>query len=379
MARSVYMCNERDITIPGCNDCDDLQAQIDALKEEMKTKISPEDLIAGDYITLDVDGNTVTINNSMTKEDILNVLGYQVIELSKTDDEGITVIAEVIGKIIVDSGEPPVFEGIEDATVETGTTFDPYEGVVALDSRVNEIPYEVTGIVDTETPGDYTLTYTATDEAGRTTTETRTVTVANMSIYANYVDNTLTFLKAEEGKYQDGEEVDGVIWYSDVETQAYSPQNPPKWNDVAATEQIYTVLVNEDIAPVSMYGWFWNMDIAGVDGIERIDTSNVTNMAKLFNNCHNLQEIDVSTFDTSSVTDMTDMFSACDNLTTIYASDSFVTTALSEEQQMFLGSVNLVGGAGTSYEATNVSSEYARIDTAEDSGYFTDAEEEEGE
>jgi len=51
------------------------------------------------------------------------------------------------------------------------------EGYSALDNIDSKVDVKVTGKVDTNTPGEYVLTYTATDAAGNTSTETRTVIV----------------------------------------------------------------------------------------------------------------------------------------------------------------------------------------------------------
>lgn len=50
-------------------------------------------------------------------------------------------------------------------------------GIVALDNIDNKVDVKVTGKVDTKTPGEYILTYTATDAAGNKSSETRKVIV----------------------------------------------------------------------------------------------------------------------------------------------------------------------------------------------------------
>ena len=72
----------------------------------------------------------------------------------------------------------PTFTGVDDTTVAFGSTFDPKAGVTATDDVDGEIAFTVTGEVDTNKAGAYTLTYTATDAAGNTATVTRTVTVS---------------------------------------------------------------------------------------------------------------------------------------------------------------------------------------------------------
>lgn len=50
-------------------------------------------------------------------------------------------------------------------------------GYMALDNIEGDVSVKVTGEVDTKTPGEYVITYTATDKAGNTSTETRKVIV----------------------------------------------------------------------------------------------------------------------------------------------------------------------------------------------------------
>lgn len=76
---------------------------------------------------------------------------------------------------------PPTFDGVDDISIEEGSSFDPLEGVTATDSEGNPVEVTVEGTVDTSVPGEYTLTYTATDSKGATATATRTVTVVEAS------------------------------------------------------------------------------------------------------------------------------------------------------------------------------------------------------
>ncbi|HOJ67858.1 MAG TPA: DUF5011 domain-containing protein [Candidatus Hydrogenedentes bacterium] len=52
-------------------------------------------------------------------------------------------------------------------------------GVVAIDTCDGTLPVTVTGLLDTNTPGDYTLTYTATDSAGHSAQISRQVSVVD--------------------------------------------------------------------------------------------------------------------------------------------------------------------------------------------------------
>ncbi|MFD1716447.1 immunoglobulin-like domain-containing protein [Georgenia deserti] len=96
-----------------------------------------------------------------------------------TDSDGATVTATRIVTVSAPPNEPPVLEGVEAVTVVSGSEFDPMAGVAASDPEDGDLTdqIEVTGTVDTTTPGEYELTYSVTDSAGTTVTVTRVVTV----------------------------------------------------------------------------------------------------------------------------------------------------------------------------------------------------------
>ena len=107
------------------------------------------------------------------------------------------------------------------------------------------------------------------------------------------------------------------------------------------------------------------------------DTSNVTNMSYMFQylgyNDSNFTVLDLGDkFDTSSVTNMNYMFRASRKIVTIYAPTTFVTTAVTSSSGMFSNCSSLVGGAGTTYESSIFTVEYAHIDEGPSNpGYFT--------
>ena len=67
---------------------------------------------------------------------------------------------------------------------------------------------------------------------------------------------------------------------------------------------------------------------------DHIDTSNVTNMAAMFDGCSALKELDVSKFNTSKVTRMDDMFNGCKSLKELKLS-SFNTSNVTDMKGMF--------------------------------------------
>ncbi|MBR3002636.1 MAG: hypothetical protein IKF38_03615, partial [Clostridia bacterium] len=75
---------------------------------------------------------------------------------------------------------------------------------------------------------------------------------------------------------------------------------------------------------------------------------------------------------TSLVSDMGDMFFLCSDLQTIYASDNFSTEKVSNGVRIFSSNTKLVGGSGTTYNASYIDKTYAHIDGGTSNpGYFT--------
>ena len=111
--------------------------------------------------------------------------------------------------------------------------------------------------------------------------------------------------------------------------------------------------------------------------ISSFDTSSLTNMQNMFYSSGNLTEIDLTAFDTSRVTNMHSLFEDCTSLKTIYASDTFVTDALSDgdnRTNLFSNCKNLVGGNGTKWDEVHTTYLRAKIDREGDPGYFTGRE-----
>jgi len=72
------------------------------------------------------------------------------------------------------------------------------------------------------------------------------------------------------------------------------------------------------------------------------------------------------------VTDMSSMFGNCSGLTTIYASEHWNMSNVEKSDNMFGSCINLIGGAGTTYDANHIGADYAHIDEGPDNpGYFT--------
>ncbi len=119
----------------------------------------------------------------------------------------------------------------------------------------------------------------------------------------------------------------------------------------------------------NMYGMFYYMNVDHLD-LTALDVSNVTNMEYALSNGW-LITIDLTGWNTSNVENMKDLFSWQYYLTTIYASDSFITTKVTQSDSIFNmnGYDNLVGGNGTHAAGQDIT--YARIDRPGKPGAFT--------
>ncbi|HOQ90221.1 MAG TPA: DUF5011 domain-containing protein, partial [Candidatus Hydrogenedentes bacterium] len=98
------------------------------------------------------------------------------LQLTVTDVLGRT--ATCTATINVTESEPPVItlNGASVVTVECGTAYTE-QGATATDNCDTNVTISIAGTVDTANPGDYVLTYTATDDVGNSASVQRTVQV----------------------------------------------------------------------------------------------------------------------------------------------------------------------------------------------------------
>ncbi|MBU0997732.1 MAG: carbohydrate binding domain-containing protein [Firmicutes bacterium] len=80
--------------------------------------------------------------------------------------------------------EAPMITGADDITISLGDSFDPLFGIDVTDNRdssLRVVDIEITGeeLIDVDTVGEYTITYSITDASGNSVTVTRVVTVTS--------------------------------------------------------------------------------------------------------------------------------------------------------------------------------------------------------
>ena len=173
--------------------------------------------------------------------------------------------------------------------------------------------------------------------------------------YAVYNDNTLSFYFDNLSAIRSG----------DVYTDIVRKKSGDLWG--VHKLDVKRVVIDPSFAdarPVSTAHWFNGCkNLEGIEGLEYLNTSNVTTMYAMFNGVaqqsQSIQELDLTTFDTSNVTDMSYMFNCCSSLNKIYVSDTWNIDNVETSDMMFNGCKKIVGKDGTKYNASNIDVAYA--------------------
>lgn len=114
--------------------------------------------------------------------------------------------------------------------------------------------------------------------------------------------------------------------------------NTPGWYQTKSAD-IKTVVFKRnfrDARPTTCSLWFGSCtNLTSIEGLENLNTSDVTSMDYMFYKCGQLRALDLSGFNTEKVENMRDMFSNCKNLETLNLS-SFKTNNLTNMSEMFL-------------------------------------------
>ena len=141
----------------------------------------------------------------------------------------------------------------------------------------------------------------------------------------------------------------------------------PEWKTLGAN--VNKVVFNASFAnarPTSCYYWFCGCSkLTDIEGIENLNTENVTNMNSMFDRCSALTSLDLTNFNTAKVSDMSYMFMGCSALTTIFVSDKFVTDRVTDGRDMFHMCINLIGAI--EYDGSKSDHTYANYEN----GYFS--------
>ena len=140
-------------------------------------------------------------------------------------------------------------------------------------------------------------------------------------------------------------------------------------NNMTSVEGMENLNTDDVTNMRNMFGGCYSL--ATID-LSSFNTSKVTDMQGMFTSCRSLTSIDVSTFDISNVTEMRTMFIDCPALKTIYCSNDW-STSTAQSGYMFSGCTSLIGGKGTAFDKNVMDNTYARPDGGTSApGYFTE-------
>jgi surface protein len=91
-----------------------------------------------------------------------------------------------------------------------------------------------------------------------------------------------------------------------------------------------------DVKPNCTSGWFQQFEnLTAVDGLNYLNTSEVTDMSSMFYNCRKVTALNVSGFNTDKVTDMSQLFYGCETLGTLTGLNQFNTVNVTNMHGMF--------------------------------------------
>ncbi|MFK4900991.1 MucBP domain-containing protein [Lactococcus petauri] len=99
---------------------------------------------------------------------------------------------------------------------------------------------------------------------------------------------------------------------------------------------------------------FAQIDVNEIENLSYLDTSNVTDMSKMFYYTFYLKSLDLSSFDTSQVTNMSQMFYYAKGLESLDVS-SFNTSSVTDMSTMFCG-INVTSLDVSNFDTSNVTS-----------------------
>lgn len=163
-------------------------------------------------------------------------------------------------------------------------------------------------------------------------------------------DASLTFYKRRtlpvQGSVFEGKTATAV--YANIQNTRHTPP----WKGIASKIKRVAV-VDDGIAPQTMYAWFSTCGNLLSVNLSKLDTSKTTSLEYAFSRCKSLTEIDLSALDTSSVRSFADVFQDCSSLRSVNLA-GWDTSSGNNFRQMFFGCASLEELDVSSFETGNV-------------------------
>lgn len=127
-------------------------------------------------------------------------------------------------------------------------------------------------------------------------------------------DASLTFYKRRalpvEGSMFEGKTATAV--YANIE----NTKSTPPWKGIARKIERVAV-VDDGVAPQTMYAWFFECNNLLSVNLSKLDTSQTTSLGYAFSRCTSLTDLDLSALDTRSVRSFADVFQDCSSLRSV--------------------------------------------------------------
>ena len=277
------------------------------------------------------DANTVTVSAEGTLSALTQ--GTATITATIAEDETYaadsTSIEVTVNALAANTAPVITLIGQATMTLLQGTDYQE-PGATATDNTDTEVTVYISGAVDNTVVGDYIITYSATDQAGNTSTVARTVTIREPKPFITTwkTDNAGTSgdYEIKIGTYGDGynyqvnwgdgsssENVNGDIIHTYDTTGTYTVSISGSFPQIYFKSENYDhskILSIEQWGEIqwrSMSQAFAYCENLASNATDAPDLSQVTDMSYMFEGALAFN-LDINNWDVSSVTNMTNMF-----------------------------------------------------------------------
>ena len=273
----------------------------------------------GDYIT-----KTISVKNTGTKEVSYNLVWTKLTN-EITNNE--LVIEATCKRLNSSNTEEGTCESISQTPIKSSTI---KKNISIEPSVTHEYNITIT-FIDTGKPQNYNKNKTFEGKLGINESAIKTVYCTydgKLTQGVEYINGQYTYRYMQEGKYASS----GLAWQN-ITTDGWGVQLTDKTSTDPVTSELCTYINGKSI--ISMSNMFSNSKTETID-LSNVNTSNVTDMYRMFGESATTSIIGLENFNTSKVTKMDSMFFKS-QVTTLNL-NSFDTSNVTDMSFMFSGS-----------------------------------------